>query len=520
MPKIQTKTKIQTPTLRTSQSNSELLSAGEKNILSLNLLAFRKRASHQVLVVDFEPPIGPPTKTRRVVDANGVDDAAVRTQAAPLLAAANAPSYAIFADELSGMLKVHIEWANRQAETAGVPAPSVVRYTCPAEFAYGAFGTVFRLLRRVHVTADEIVTHAAAVDLFGPFDRASLLVDLAVDESGVASDAGAAAEVAREEADPEVICCESEARTKAVTAVAAALDLPYVPFKIVFAEGVLQLSGDYSVGIPYNAIPVTPAWISLGDYENVFSSLNLADLNSGLISNNLMEFLLKNKSVEEMVKPLPLSDADSESPATDAADDQCLTPGVAVSVRSGDDSYHAEHDHANGLYYGLRVATPEAEAQINPCLFSSNHRIDSLPKDLVFLPSGDDFGDGPNTDADSTSERAGLFHRDSLGLTCFSLSEADAASEHIAAMKLDERVKECLQKKCFELPQQSAAVGAHFCNESVYGNLNLLCVTGVVRMCESDRWTFERAAAVSSDAAVVDSSTFDAWPPPEKRVES
>ena len=224
-----------------------------------------------------------------------------------------------------------------------------------------------------------------------------------------------------------------------------------------------------------------------------------------------------------MLKPLSLSDADSDSPTPGAADDQCL-PGVAVSVGSGDESYDAERDHANGIYYGLRVATPEAEAQINPCMFSSR-RFDSLPEDLVFLPSGDDFGDGSNTDADSTTGSAGLFHRDSHGLTCFSLSEADAASEHIAALKLDERVKECLQKKRFELPQQSAAVSAHFCNESVYGNLNLLCVTGVVRMCESDRWTFERAAAVSSDAAVEDdysvySSTFNAWPPPEKRVES
>ena len=26
------------------------------------------------------------------------------------------------------------------------------------------------------------------------------------------------------------------------------------------------------------------------------------------------------------------------------------------------------------------------------------------------------------------------------------------------------------------------AVSAHFCNESVYGNLNVLCVTGVVRL--------------------------------------
>ena len=76
---------------------------------------------------------------------------------------------------------------------------------------------------------------------------------------------------------------------------------------------------------------MTPAWIALGDYENVFSSFNLADLHSGLNTNNLMEFILKNKSIVEMLKPLSLSDADSDSPTPGAADDQCL-PGVAVSV--------------------------------------------------------------------------------------------------------------------------------------------------------------------------------------------
>ena len=47
---------------------------------------------------------------------------------------------------------------------------------------------------------------------------------------------------------------------------------------------------------------------------------------------------------------------------------------------------------------------------------------------------------------------------------------------------LVDAVKRSLQTKRFELPQQSAAVSAHFCNESVYGNLNVLCVTGVVRL--------------------------------------
>ena len=49
-------------------------------------------------------------------------------------------------------------------------------------------------------------------------------------------------------------------------------------------------------------------------------------------------------------------------------------------------------------------------------------------------------------------------------------------------MDLAGRVKACLQQKRFKLPQKSTSVSAHFCNESVYGTLNILCVTGVVRL--------------------------------------
>ena len=63
-----------------------------------------------------------------------------------------------------------------------------------------------------------------------------------------------------------------------------------------------------------------------------------------------------------------------------------------------------------------------------------------------------------------------------------SAPEAARASEYLAASRFLDAVKRSLQTKRFELPQQSAAVSAHFCNESVYGNLNVLCVTGVVRL--------------------------------------
>ena len=71
------------------------------------------------------------------------------------------------------------------------------------------------------------------------------------------------------------------------------------------------------------------------------------------------------------------------------------------------------------------------------------------------------------------------------------------ASEHIAAMHLDRRVEACIQHQRFELPQQSGYVSAQFCNESVQGSLNLLEITGVVKLDINDRWTFDRRKATS-----------------------
>ena len=282
----------------------EPLLKGVKNILSLNLLAYAS-TSNQVLVVEFEPSAAartadetersrPPSKQIRV-EAGGTTP---RVRPRPLLAEANAPSFAILVDELCGMLRAHVDWANRAAETAGEPAPSVVRYVCPPEISHAAFGTVFKMLRRMHVTADEILKHEQAIEFFGPFQRASLLVDLAVEPAGEAAAGDTEADEAADEVDPDVICCESEARTRAVADVAAKLGLPYVAFKIVFAEGTLQTGGDASYGNPYVSIPVMPAWISLGDYDNIFSTVNLADFD---VRRDPWKHLLTVKSTVSLV---------------------------------------------------------------------------------------------------------------------------------------------------------------------------------------------------------------------------
>ena len=65
-------------------------------------------------------------------------------------------------------------------------------------------------------------------------------------------------------------------------------------------------------------------------------------------------------------------------------------------------------------------------------------------------------------------------------------------------------VKACLQRKKFVLPQHSHFMDAHFCNEAVYGTMNLLSVSGIVRL---------EAAPVAARTQLA--PVFDAWPPPE-----
>ena len=134
----------------------------------------------------------------------------------------------------------------------------------------------------------------------------------------------------------------------------------------------------------------------------------------------------------------------------------------------------------------------------------------------------------------------------------------DRAGAHVAAMQLDERVKACLQRKKFVLPQQARDMVEHFCNEcakptiahgypwmhilvatylccadlsgecayptqqtgrhecvplrrrAVYGKLNYISVSGIVRL----------DASVAPDPIAEGSAkpTFDVWPTPQAKA--
>jgi hypothetical protein len=53
----------------------------------------------------------------------------------------------------------------------------VVHYKCPPDITFEEFGSVYRVLRRMHVESDSVMAHSAALQYFGPFDSSEMLVD-------------------------------------------------------------------------------------------------------------------------------------------------------------------------------------------------------------------------------------------------------------------------------------------------------------------------------------------------------
>ena len=323
--------------------------------------------------------------------------------------------------------------------------------------------------------------------------------------------------------------------TPALLQVARKLQLPYAPFKMLFVEGVTQYAPEGDL-MPPVQIPVMPAWISVGDYDNIFSYQKLATKGITVESRSLQAIIddcdvfkpsewgggkagrrrprepLKAEGLwfEDKYKAVQAANPEmnyievsalmgrwdaapedvkatyeakaaaalaehapklAEWKANVAAEAQqnaaaCLdgNTGKVVDLEQfGVDEYDTLQD---GCCMGLRFCLPAVDQTnlIKSILFDAH----VTPSKVKVLPGGDDYGTKPPAAAAQSGEAApALFHVDSSGKACFSASEAQAASAHIAALRLDERVKACLQRKKFVLPQQSRNVSVNFCNECV-----------------------------------------------------
>ena len=151
-----------------------------------------------------------------------------------------------------------------------------------------------------------------------------------------------------------------------------------------------------------------------------------------------------------------------------------------------------------GLKVGLQGPGDIRSAVLNSVL-DNPHNFTDEKSNMIYLPGLPSKKEVPD---DNTS----LFHRNEKGEVVFTDEQADRASDFIASSNMEERVKAALQKKRFVLPQEIASAQSFFCNESVYGSVNILWVCGVVKL------------DGSGQAAMGASQKFDAWPSAKAKI--
>jgi len=423
-----------------------LLKAGEKHILTANLWASRKQISDQVLFVTFP---------------SADDDVAFHSAEARLQQVANQDtSYALPVDYLKGtMLDAHVRFVNQGYEQEGQDSPTVVSYTC-SDFSFEEFGTVAKILQRAYVHEDEIRSRADCIEFFGPFRAENLLVNFALERKASADPEASCQRFVKptsikdgdkklpakkfktneqdvpEEAnaDMDVIICENESRTKVVCEVARQLGLEsYVPFKMVFVEG--QLLTGYRNNC--KEVSVTPVALVLGDYNHVFA-IQKCGGSLGVDECTLKEYHTERNYFDNRVGYGIFALDETQDDEDDEEDED-----------EDEEDYYAQLQQQREFYseggrgLGLKVAFGDYDVRDNlTCyIFEGQENPTFDPRDFHLLAELE-----PDDGAEIEGEVAlttSLFHRNDSGKVTFTSREADAASNYIASMELDERVKAC-----------------------------------------------------------------------------
>ena len=303
----------------------------------------------------------------------------------------------------------------------------------------------------------------------------------------------------------DIIVCESEARMLAVCSCAKALGEPYVPFKLLFVEGILEFMCQ-GAGAEAVEVPMTAAACLVGDYDNIFCLRTIAQRSS--IEPHSLDEIQKTYN---FFKKIPSSEAEKISG---------VEPGSKIDLLRGtvgsdkDSKWKVDYEidselQDNGYGLGLRVGLEavgtydveegDTKAVVLNSVLREGYEMLGRGANTIYLP-----GIEKNPSKEEQGVSSSLFHHNEEGMICFTAQEADRASEFIASIGLEERVKASLQKKQFVLPQMTESVDANFCNEAVYGNVNILWVCGAIRM-EATNDTNGAAEAASAPS-------FNAWP--------
>eukprot|EP00299_Pterocystis_sp_00344_P013573 c6664_g1_i1.p1 GENE.c6664_g1_i1~~c6664_g1_i1.p1 ORF type:complete len:614 (+),score=118.90 c6664_g1_i1:34-1875(+) len=446
------------------EHESKPLKSGEKHIITMNIWA-TPLETDQLLVVTFQSP------SRTFCGCQ-----TPKTTASSSTVVSNASNSQVYTIPLTTlkrfphcMLSGYIRFL-----PDGMKSGTIITYACN-NCTYEEFGIIYNILNGISISEESLTKHTELIRFHNLFDH-NILSHLARND-GTEMKPSSLVKPVRDLNDPfldslDIIVCASEARTKYVMSTVLTERLPYVPFKVYLCEGTLSYGGDMS-STPPQHLEMLPVWVSLGDYENVFAYRALMHLSN--VDDNL-----------------PLHDHDFKNLLPNLSDEQkeyLLTPDQTVyfvhdvNLVEDESTFYTDKyaviEH-HTVSFDLTMAVGK-QFVVSSFLCSTDRQF--LPQSMIVLPGGYDDGERRKRRRNvAPPVQSPYFHLDSKDCVCFSESEALMMTKRLIETDFVNRVAQQVTFVDFELPQHSSNFSHHFCNENVYGHLNFLLLSGVVRV--------------------------------------
>ena len=270
----------------------------------------------------------------------------------------------------------------------------------------------------------------------------------------------------------DVLICSSPEHARVVSDMARVLELPYLPFRLWVVEGTNSY-GEGRMGTPSIHFSRLPVWFSVGDYDNIVGFRRLmhmypirdsAPLNQGPFEE--CQRFPDSQQIKLQTAGAVLSPKDVWSTQDTPGADSELIYDAGWNLDSGSERYV--------FPVALRLAyTSDVTTRILTSVFSGDSKT-TLSGDVVVLPGG--------ADCKQPAANGAPFHYDSTGKACFSAEEAAKTAELLRDHDVIHRALAAVSNSRMVLPQQAYDKEHFFCNESVYTNCSILCVSGVIRM--------------------------------------
>lgn len=321
-----------------------------------------------------------------------------------------------------------------------------------AEVTYDEFSVIYQILMRCYTLESKFDYNEKIIDYFC-IDYKNILVDI--------SKTKITSKVHNPiiSFDEDIIISETPSINNYLIEIVKKFKLPYIPFKVVLAEGIYGYGGEMT-GTEPTIWKMEPVYSTFSEYNNILTAGHLHS---------------KHSISTETYEPCYNEYCDVNLDEVTAPTEVKLMGGMHCDEEEDEDKLNIcnQGDYCCPTAYGLEICKKDLTIyDITSELTSGTweHNKDNM----TYIADGpEDFGNLQWYGLDKDNK---IF----LGRKHYVNIRA-----HLKKMRFFDKLRDKLKSDVGSkliYPQQKYGFEDHFCNEEVYGNLNLIILTGLVRV--------------------------------------